>query len=197
MVAHPNPEIELEYKNAYTLLVAVVLSAQATDKQVNKITPAIFEEVSTPAEMLQLGESWLFEKISSINYNKTKAKNIIKLSSELIEKFSGEVPSAREDLESLAGVGRKSANVILNSIFKIPTIPVDTHVFRVSNRIGVVHESNVLKTEHALIKAIPVKYGLEAHHLFVLHGRYICKAIKPKCTSCNISHICKYDAKTS
>lgn len=191
----PNAQIELTHENAFTLLIAVVLSAQSTDKQVNKITPDIFKEVKTPKDLVEKGEGWLFEKIQSINYNKTKAKNLYKAALILEEKFAGTVPNSRELLETLPGVGRKSANVILNSIFNMPTMPVDTHIFRISNRIGLVKTENVLQTELELLKIIPAKYGLIAHHLLVLHGRYICKAVKPNCTECKIAHLCQYDNK--
>jgi endonuclease-3 len=192
---NPNAKIELIHSNAFTLLIAVVLSAQATDKQVNKITPAIFAEVQTPKQLLEKGEEWLFEKVKSINYNRSKAKNLIKASMQLEADFNGVVPSNREELESLAGVGRKSANVILNSIFKQPTMPVDTHIFRISNRIGLVKAKNVLETEEKLLKIVPPEFGLSAHHLLVLHGRYICKAIKPDCKNCKIQTLCKFKEK--
>ena len=193
--SNPNAEIELFHENAFTLLIAVVLSAQSTDKQVNKITPPIFLEVKTPKDLVQKGEDWLFEKIKSINYNKTKAKNLYKTAIKLEEEFEGIVPNSLEKLESLAGVGRKSANVILNSIFKKPTMPVDTHIFRISNRIGLVSAKNVLETEAELLKIIPKEFGLSAHHLLVLHGRYICKAVKPQCGICKINHLCKFEKK--
>ena len=193
--SNPNAQIELVHENAFTLLIAVVLSAQATDKQVNKITPPIFAEVKTPSDLLKKGEEWLFEKVKSINYNRTKAKNLIKASMQLEENFGGIVPSIREELESLAGVGRKSANVILNSIFKMPTMPVDTHIFRISNRIGLVKAKNVLETEEELLKIVPKEFGLSAHHLLVLHGRYVCKALKPNCGECKINHLCKFKSK--
>lgn len=192
---NPNAEIELHHSNAFTLLIAVVLSAQATDKQVNKITPPIFLEVQTPFDLLKKGEEWLFEKIKSINYNKSKAKNLLQASSQLQNNFNGIVPNTREELETLAGVGRKSANVILNSIFKKPTMPVDTHVFRTSNRIGLVKAKNVLETENQLLKIIPKEFGLCAHHLLVLHGRYICKALKPNCEDCKINALCEFKQK--
>jgi len=192
----PNAEIELVHENAFTLLIAVVLSAQATDKQVNKITPPIFAEVKTPNDLLLKGEEWLFDKVKSINYNKTKAKNLMKASEKLEKDFNGIVPNSLEELESLAGVGRKSANVILNSIFKKPTMPVDTHIFRISNRIGLVKTKNPLETELELLKIVPKEFGLVAHHLLVLHGRYICKAIKPNCLECNIKHICQFKQKS-
>lgn len=192
---NPNAQIELEHENAFTLLIAVVLSAQATDKQVNKITPPLFAEVKTPAELLAKGEEWLFEKVKSINYNRTKAKNLIKAAQKLEEEFGGQVPNNLQELQTLAGVGRKSANVILNSIFKIPTMPVDTHIFRVSNRTGIAKGKDVLAVEHALLKVVPKEFGLSAHHLLVLHGRYVCKAIKPNCKECKISAMCQFEGK--
>ena len=192
---NPNAQIELEHVNAFTLLIAVVLSAQATDKQVNKITPPLFAEVKTPAELLAKGEEWLFEKVKSINYNRTKAKNLIKAAQKLEEEFGGQVPNNLEELQTLAGVGRKSANVILNSIFKMPTMPVDTHIFRVSNRTGLAKGKDVLAVEQALLKVVPKEFGLSAHHLLVLHGRYICKAIKPNCKECKISTMCQFEGK--
>lgn len=192
---NPNAQIELIHNNAFTLLIAVVLSAQATDKQVNKITPAIFEEVKTPKQLLEKGEEWLFEKVKSINYNRSKARNLIKASSQLEENFGGIVPSNLDDLQTLAGVGRKSANVILNSIFKKPTMPVDTHIFRISNRIFLLNAKNVLETEEKLLSIVPREFGLVAHHLLVLHGRYVCKALKPDCKNCKIQHLCKFTEK--
>jgi endonuclease-3 len=194
---NPNAKIELIHENAFTLLIAVVLSAQATDKQVNKITPAIFAEVKAPKDLLEKGEKWLFERVKSINYNNSKAKNLMKAALQLQENFGGIVPSTREELETLAGVGRKSANVILNSIFKQPTMPVDTHIFRISNRIGLVKAKNVLETEEKLLKIVPKEFGLSAHHLLVLHGRYVCKAIKPDCKNCKIKDLCKFEEKPS
>jgi endonuclease-3 len=192
---NPNAKIELTHHNAFTLLIAVVLSAQATDKQVNKITPTIFEEVQNPAQLLKKGEEWLFEKVKSINYNRSKARNLIKASFQLEENFGGVVPSNLEDLQTLAGVGRKSANVILNSIFKKPTMPVDTHIFRISNRIFLLNAKNVLETEQKLLAIVPQEFGLVAHHLLVLHGRYVCKALKPDCKNCKIKNLCKFTEK--
>jgi len=188
---NPNPRIELDHENPFHLLIAVVLSAQATDKQVNKITPPIFEAIKTPHDVLSLGHDWLREKLSSINYNNTKAKNIFTASQQLIENFSGEVPRTLTELETLAGVGRKSANVILNSCFGIPTLAVDTHVFRVCNRTGLAKAKTVLETETQVFRKLPKEFELSAHHLLVLHGRYICKARKPECGKCVISHICQ------
>lgn len=187
----PNAEIELTHTNPFTLLIAVVLSAQSTDKQVNKITPEIFEKVQSPQDLIHMGQEWLRQKVSSINYNNTKAKNIYETAKILVTNFQGIVPSTLEELQSLPGVGRKSANVILNSSFKIPTLAVDTHVFRVCNRIGIAKAKTVLETETQVFPQIPTKYGLLAHHLLVLHGRYICKAKKPNCYECVISHMCQ------
>lgn len=191
----PEAKIELEYTNAFTLLIAVILSAQSTDKQVNKITPFIFNEIAAPEDIVARGEEWLFVKIKSINYNKTKAKNIYKMSILLGQKFNSTVPSTLMELQMLPGVGRKSANVILNSIFGMVTMPVDTHVFRVANRIGLTNAKNVLQTELALLKILPSAYALLAHHLLVLHGRYICIARKPRCAICKIASLCEFQGK--
>jgi endonuclease-3 len=187
----PEAKIELTHSNPFQLMIAVVLSAQSTDKHVNKITPPIFEEVKTPQDILQKGHDWLREKVASINYNNTKAKNIFLASQMLVEKHGGEMPQTLQELEELAGVGRKSANVILNSCFGIPTLAVDTHVFRVCNRTGLASAKTVLETEKQVFPNIPKEFELSAHHLLVLHGRYVCKARKPECGKCVISHICK------
>ncbi len=189
---NPDARIELDHENPFHLLIAVVLSAQATDKQVNKITPAIFDVIKTPHDVLNLGHDWLREKIASINYNNTKAKNIFLASQQLVENFGGEVPRTLKELETLAGVGRKSANVILNSCFGIPTLAVDTHVFRVCNRTGLASAKNVLETETQVFPKLPKEFELCAHHLLVLHGRYICKARKPECDKCAVYHICQF-----
>lgn len=189
--ANPNPQTELIYKNNYTLLVAVVLSAQSTDVSVNKATKALFEIADTPQKMLKLGEAKLKKYISTIGLYNTKARNIILLSEKLIKDFNGEVPQDLEALQSLDGVGRKTANVVMNCAFGHATIAVDTHVFRVSNRIGFVDEPDVLKTELALLKAIPKKWQQHAHHFLILHGRYVCVARKPKCGECKINKLCK------
>ena len=187
----PEAKIELNHSNPFQLLIAVVLSAQSTDKHVNKITPAIFEKASHPQHIIDLGQDWLREKVASINYNNTKAKNIFLASKMLVEKFSGEMPRTLQELETLPGVGRKSANVILNSAFGISTLAVDTHVFRVCNRTGLASAKTVLETEKQVFPQIPKCFELSAHHLLVLHGRYVCKARKPDCQNCVISHICK------
>jgi endonuclease-3 len=190
-----NPKIELDYTSPYTLLVAVILSAQSTDKGVNKATPALFEVANTPEKMVELGVDDLKQYIKTIGLHNSKAKNIILMSKILIERYNGEVPNSLIELETLPGVGRKSANVILNSIFGIPTIAVDTHVFRVSNRIGFCTTTTVEKTEKELMKLVPDQWKDRAHHWLVLHGRYTCKARKPECGSCLIDDICKYEAK--
>ena len=187
---NPKPKTELYFINNYTLLVAVVLSAQSTDVGVNKATKLLFQTADTAQKMLDLGETKLKQYIKTIGLFNSKAKNIISLSQKLISDFNSEVPRDMDDLQSLAGVGRKTANVVLNCAFGLPTIGVDTHVFRVSNRLGMVREKNVLKTELALNKNIPEKWKKYAHHWLILHGRYICTAKNPKCHSCEISHLC-------
>ncbi len=192
---NPHPETELRYVNHYTLLVAVVLSAQATDVGVNKATGALFEKVDTPEKMVALGEEGLKSYIKTIGLFNTKAKNVIALSKALIEDFGGHIPQKRELLEKLPGVGRKTANVVLNVAFGMPTIAVDTHIFRVSNRIGLVKADNVLQTELQLEKNIPNRWKEHAHHWLILHGRYICKARKPECFRCPIHDLCDYMPK--
>ena len=191
----PHPKTELIYSNNYTLLVAVVLSAQSTDIGVNKATKALFKIADTPQKMLKLGEEKLKKHINTIGLYNGKAKNIIALSEILIKEHNSEVPEDFEALQKLPGVGRKTANVILNCAFGHPTMAVDTHVFRVSNRIGFVSEPDVLKTELALLKAIPKKWMNHAHHWLILHGRYVCQARKPKCEECRISGLCEMFAK--
>lgn len=190
------PLIELNYTTPYTLLIAVVLSAQSTDKTVNKVTKELFKVADTPQKILALGEEKLKNFIKIIGLYNTKAYNIITLSQILIEKFNSVVPDNIDDLQSLPGVGRKSANVILNSIFGQHTIAVDTHVLRVSNRIGFCNTKNVLATELALERQIPSHFRKHAHHWLVLHGRYICKAKKPICTQCIIKELCQYENKS-
>jgi len=192
---NPHPKTELIYSNNYTLLVAVVLSAQSTDIGVNKATKVLFKIADTPQKMLKLGEEKLKKYINTIGLYNGKAKNIISLSEILIKQYASEVPENFESLQKLPGVGRKTANVILNCAFGHPTMAVDTHVFRVSNRIGFVSEPDVLKTELALLKAIPKKWMNHAHHWLILHGRYVCQARKPKCEECKISGFCKMFAK--
>ncbi len=190
--ANHKPEIELNYTSNYTLLVAVMLSAQSTDKMVNKITSVLFSIANTPAKMCELGEDNLKLYIKSINYYNNKAKNIVAMSKILIEKYHGEVPESFDALVSLPGVGRKSANVILNTAHNHPTIAVDTHVFRVSNRLGLCKTCNPTATEIALHAIVPEKWKRYAHHWLVLHGRYICKAKKPLCGECILNSVCKY-----
>ena len=192
----PEPKTELNYTNNYTLLVAVVLSAQATDVGVNKATKKLFEEVDTPEKMLLLGEEGLKEHIKTIGLFNSKAKNVIQLSKDLVDKHNSEVPEDLEALTSLAGVGVKTANVVLNCAFGHPTIAVDTHVFRVSNRVGLVKTKTPDSTGKPLIKAIPKKWQQHAHHWLILQGRYICKARKPLCEKCQIIDLCEYKEKT-
>lgn len=194
--ANPAPIGELEYTNPFTLLVAVVLSAQSTDKSVNKATQALFKFTDTPQKMLDLGEQELKNYIKSIGFYNTKARNIIELSRQLIDKFNGEVPRTLEELISLPGVGRKTANVILNIVFHQPTLAVDTHVFRVSHRTGLAEGRTPHDVEKQLLKVIPDEYRLYAHHWLILHGRYICKARRPLCEICPVSHLCDYYQKT-
>lgn len=193
--SNPIPKIELNYTNHFTLLVAIVLSARTTDVSVNKITKELFNIVDTPKKMLRLGQSELKKRISSIGLYNSKAKNIIGLSKILVEQYGSKVPSDFDDLVSLPGVGRKSANVFLNSGLGIPTLAVDTHVFRVSNRIGLVKEKDVFKAEQSLLNMVPKKYLLYAHHWLVLHGRYVCKAQKPSCETCIIHDLCEFEYK--
>ena len=193
---NPNPETELEYKNPYTLLVAVVLSAQATDKSVNKATEPLFKTVDTPQKMVALSEKNLADKIKTIGLYRGKAKNVIALSKILIERHGGKVPKDREALEELPGVGRKTANVVLNVAFGEPTIAVDTHIFRVSNRTGLAPGKDVLAVAKALERRVPEKYRLHAHHWLILHGRYTCVARKPLCPTCVVRDLCHYPEKT-
>ncbi len=186
----PNPRCELDYKNAFTLLVAVVLSAQSTDKGVNKATKDLFEIADTPQKMVSLGEEKLKNYIKTIGLYNTKAKNIIALSQELVEKYLGEVPENREALEKLPGVGRKTANVVLNVWFNKPTLAVDTHVMRISRRLGFSEGKTPLAIELDLLKVLPPEYVKNANHWLVLFGRYICKAQKPDCTNCPIAAYC-------
>ena len=187
----PQPQTELVYTNNYTLLVAVILSAQATDISVNKVTQSLFKIVDNPQKMLEIGEEQLKKYISTIGLFNGKASNIIKMSKILIEKFDGQIPQNFEQLNSLPGVGRKTANVVLNCAFGIPTIAVDTHVFRVANRLGLVSEINEEKTEKALLKIIPKEFLQYAHHWLILHGRYVCRARKPDCQNCQIAKFCQ------
>ncbi len=192
----PNPKTELNFYNDYTLLVAVVLSAQSTDIGVNKATKELFKIVKTPEEMLNLGEENLKQHIKTIGLYNNKAQNIITLSKILVENFKSQVPQDFSALNLLPGVGRKTANVVLNCLFGHKTIGVDTHVFRVANRLGIVNEKNVLKTEIALLSNIPQKWQNRAHHWLILQGRYVCTARAPKCGSCLIKTYCQFYQKT-
>lgn len=194
--ANPHPETELEYRNPYTLVVAVALSAQATDIGVNKATRALFAEVDTPQKMLDLGEEGLKAHIKTIGLFNTKAKNVIALSQMLVDDYGGEVPQERADLERLPGVGRKTANVVLNTAFGHETFAVDTHIFRVCNRTGLAKGKTVLAVELKLDKATPAPFRLHAHHWLILHGRYICKARRPECWRCPVEDLCAYRPKT-
>ncbi len=193
---NPEPKGELAYLNPYTLLVAVVLSAQATDKGVNKATGPLFAIADTPEKMVALGEDVVRDHIKTIGLFRGKAKNVIALSQRLIDAFGGEVPHDREILESLPGVGRKTANVVANIAFGEATIAVDTHVFRVSNRTGLAPGKTVLEVERKLMKRVPPKYLPHAHHWLILHGRYICLARTPKCPQCPVADLCDYRHKT-
>lgn len=194
--AAPAPETELEYSNVFTLLVAVVLSAQATDAGVNKATRGLFATVDTPAKMAALGEAALTDKIKTIGLFRNKAKNVIALSQALVDKYGGEVPHDRDALEALPGVGRKTANVVLNVAFGEPTMAVDTHVFRVSNRIPLARGKTPREVEDGLMQVIPDRFMRHAHHWLILHGRYICKARTPDCPRCTISDLCRSAEKT-
>jgi len=188
---NPHPQGELFSTNPFTLLVAVVLSAQATDKGVNKATHTLFQHVSSPQDMVALGEDGLIPYIATIGLYRSKAKYLIQCSRQLIERFQGQVPKKREDLESLPGVGRKTANVLLNALYGDPVIAVDTHVFRVSNRTGMAMGKTPLEVETKLEAVVPEIWKRHAHHWLVLHGRYICVAKKPKCPICPIEHLCQ------
>jgi endonuclease-3 len=194
--AAPEPETELAYVNTYTLLVAVVLSAQATDVGVNKATRRLFETVTTPAQMLALGEAGLKQHIRTIGLFNTKAKNVIALSEILVRDFGGEVPSDRAVLETLPGVGRKTANVVVNVAFGQETCAVDTHVFRVANRSGLAPGKTVLAVENAIMAATPAPYRRHAHHWLILHGRYVCTARRPRCFACSVADLCDFPDKT-
>jgi endonuclease-3 len=193
---NPHPKTELQYVNAYTLLVAVVLSAQATDKGVNKATAPLFRKIKTPQQMVALGEEGLAEAIKTIGLYKGKARNVIALSRMLIEQHDSKVPRDRAALEALPGVGRKTANVVLNVAFGEPTIAVDTHIFRVCNRTGLAPGKDVLAVEMALEKIVPDQYRLHAHHWLILHGRYTCIARKPLCPTCVVRDLCLFPDKT-
>jgi endonuclease-3 len=194
--ANPNPTTELVYRSPFELLVAVVLSAQATDKSVNLATASLFQKYNTPHAMRQLGVAGLEKYIKSIGLFRTKAKNVIGLSEMLIEKHNGEVPADREALERLPGVGRKTANVVLNTAFGQPTVAVDTHIFRVSNRTGLAPGKDVFEVEQKLLKTTPPEFLQNAHHWLILHGRYVCLARKPGCPECLIRDLCEFKGKT-
>ena len=193
---NPHPETELEYSNPFTLLVAVVLSAQMTDVGVNKATRKLFAEADSPGKMLALGEETLRERLRTINFYNTKAKNVLALSRALIERHGGEVPADREALEALPGVGRKTANVVLNSAFGQETFAVDTHIFRVGNRTGLARGKTPLDVERKLEKCVPRPFRVHAHHWLILHGRYTCKARTPECWRCIVADLCAFKPKT-
>ena len=193
---NPHPTTELQYHSDFELLIAVMLSAQATDISVNKATATLFPIANTPQSMLALGEERLKAHIKSIGLYHTKAKNIIKTCQILIDTFQGQVPVSREALQSLPGVGRKTANVVLNTAFGLPTIAVDTHIFRVANRTGLAKGTTVLAVEQALLKRIDKEFLHDAHHWLILHGRYVCVARKPRCAACVIRDLCEYTEKT-
>ena len=193
----PDPRSELEYRNPYTLLVAVVLSAQATDKGVNRATGPLFAKVDTPEKMLALGEDRLRDAIKTVGLFRTKAKNVIALSHALIEQHGGKVPRDRDALQELPGVGRKTANVVLNVAFGEPTLAVDTHIFRVCNRTYLAPGKNPREVEDGLERVVPDKYKLHAHHWLILHGRYVCIARKPICPKCIVADLCRFKPKTA
>ncbi|MGJ8560533.1 MAG: endonuclease III [Litorimonas sp.] len=193
---NPNPRTELNYTNPYTLVVAVALSAQATDVGVNKATRALFEKADNPQAMVDLGEDVVRDHIKTIGLYRNKAKNVVKLSQMILDDFGGEVPTNRDDLEKLSGVGRKTANVVMNEAFGQPTMAVDTHIFRVSNRTGMAPGKNPVDVELNLLRVTPDDYRMGAHHWILLHGRYTCVARTPKCYDCRIADLCKYTPKT-
>jgi endonuclease III len=195
--ANPNPTTELEYRTPFQLLVAVVLSAQATDRSVNLATRKLFAVAGTPAAIAALGEEGLVPYIQAIGLFRTKAKNVARLAQILVEQHGGEVPRSREALQALPGVGRKTANVVLNTAFGEPTVAVDTHIFRVANRTGLAPGKNVDEVERRLEKFVPDEFRKDAHHWLILHGRYVCKARKPECWRCTIAPWCEYRKKTS
>lgn len=193
---NPEPKGELEHVNAYTLLVAVVLSAQATDAGVNKATRPLFKVADTPEKMVALGEDKVRDYVKTIGLFRGKAKNVVALSEQLIANYDGVVPEDRDALEGLPGVGRKTANVVMNMAFGHPTMAVDTHVFRIANRLGMAPGKDVVQVEEGLLKVVPEQYGLHAHHWLILHGRYTCVARKPKCYNCVIEDLCIFKDKT-
>ena len=194
--ANPHPTTELEYSTPFELLVAVILSAQATDKGVNLATRKLFSKTNTPEKIIALGEAGLRDFIKSIGLFKTKAKNILATCQLLVHNHGGQVPRTREQLEKLPGVGRKTANVVLNTAFGEPTIAVDTHIFRVANRTGIASGKNVQEVEQKLLKVVPKEFRHDAHHWLILHGRYVCKARKPECPTCIINTLCEFKDKT-
>ncbi|MBI4293710.1 MAG: endonuclease III [Betaproteobacteria bacterium] len=193
--ANPAPASELVYRSAFELLVAVILSAQATDRSVNAATPSLFAAADTPSRMLQLGEERLTAHIKSIGLYRSKAKHIIAACRQLVERHAGQVPQSREALESLPGVGRKTANVIMNVAFGQPTIAVDTHIFRLANRTGIAPGKDVREVEDRLVRLVPEEFRQHAHHWLILHGRYVCKARKPDCPRCIIRDLCEWKSK--
>ncbi len=195
--ANPHPATELHYRTPFELLVAVMLSAQATDVSVNLATATLFPVADTPEKMLSLGEEGLIEHIRRIGLFKTKAKNVITTCQILLDQHGGAVPHGREALEALPGVGRKTANVVLNTAFGEPTIAVDTHIFRVANRIGLAPGKTVLEVERKLLRHVPAEFRHDAHHWLILHGRYVCKARKPECGACLIRDLCDFKEKTA
>lgn len=192
---NPHPTTELEYRSPFELMIAVILSAQATDKSVNLATRKLFPRANTPQAILSLGEAGLSDFIKSIGLYKTKTRNILATCQLLISEHQAQVPRTREQLEKLPGVGRKTANVIMNTAFGEPTIAVDTHIFRVANRTGIAPGKNVLEVELKLLKVVPDEFKLDAHHWLILHGRYVCKARKPECSVCSINHLCEFKDK--
>ena len=190
-----NPKCELVFSSNYELLVAVILSAQCTDKRVNQVTSSLFKEYNTPQKMITLSQEQLEEKIRSCGFFHNKAKHILDCSRDLIEKYNGEIPSNKKELKGLAGVGEKTANVVLATAFGVPAIAVDTHVFRVSNRLGLANSKDVLKTQRQLEKKLPKDKWIKFHYALVLHGRYVCKSQRPNCKECKLSALCAYKNK--
>ncbi len=194
---NPEPKTELAYNSPFELLIAVILSAQATDVSVNKATAKLYPVANTPEAIYALGVAGLSEYIKTIGLYNSKAKNVIETCRLLVEKHASQVPETREELEALPGVGRKTANVVLNTAFRQPTMAVDTHIFRVSNRTGIAPGKNVLEVERQLLKFVPKQFLLDSHHWLILHGRYVCQARKPRCGSCRIEDLCDFKQKTS
>lgn len=194
-VANPTPTSELAYTNSFQLLVAVVLSAQMTDKGVNKATDPLFSTIQTPQQMIQLTEEGLQTYLKSINYFRAKSRNVLALSQQLVDRFGGQIPTTREDLESLPGVGRKTANVLLNTLYGQPTMAVDTHVYRVARRLGLSRGTTPRAVEDDLLRKIPTEYKKDAHHWLILHGRYTCTARNPQCLTCPLNNLCLWKSK--